>query len=109
MLRICLLGRCYFCTGPVESSRYSTGKPFIAIGMAFNENERYFYEVLVLADNLGKRLMPAGFQYSVELLRSQGVTKIITATNWTNKAFLRSVLSSWFHFAWYGVKERSFG
>jgi len=85
-----LAGYTFFCTGPVEAQRNSGGSAFTGIAMEFSESVRYLYKAYVLPKYRGKQIAQHIIRFALTDFKQSGVEFIVTTTDWTNTAFLRT-------------------
>ena len=88
-----LAGYMFLCTAPVNPDRNSGGKIYTGIGLEFNERTRYLYKVLVVPSFRGKGIASNMMRFAARHFYSQSIACIVTTTDWTNSAFLRSTKS----------------
>ena len=85
-----VIGLIFLGEGEVPARHNSGGSLFNGIGVATPKGAFYLFKVDVLESHRGKRANAAMIAYAVKSLASEGLESIVTTTDWTNQAFLKS-------------------
>jgi len=86
-----LAGYTFFCSSPVKPENNSGGQKFNGIGLTFPHHVRYLYKAYVVAAYRGRGVATAILSYAVSYYKSVEVSHLVTTTDWTNTAFLRTL------------------
>ena len=86
-----LAGYIFFCRSPVEPEKNSGGSKFTGIGLEFPLQVRYLYKAFVLPEYRGKGVANSILHSAINRFKADGVTHIVTTTDWTNSSFLQAV------------------
>jgi len=84
------IGILFLGTGTVPSRHNSGGSAFNGISVDIPSGAFYLFKVDVLASHRGKRANAAMIAFAIESLESEGLQSVVTTTDWTNQAFLKS-------------------
>jgi len=76
--------------GEIPAHHNSGGTPLYGIGMSLPRGVSYIFKCFVLPDMRGKGVLTHLLEAVKSELREQGISHLITTTDWTNKAALRS-------------------
>ncbi len=80
----------WFASDQVAAEHNSGGSKFAGIGLQLPEEMVYLFNAFVSPEYRGQSLNHSIFQKAGEQFVSDGKTRIITTTDWTNKAFQKS-------------------
>ena len=85
-----VIGLLFLASGSVAGRHNSGGSHFRGIELSLPEGVNYLFKVIVKPEYRGRRVNPAMIAFAAEQLALEGLTTIVTTTDWTNNAFLRS-------------------
>jgi len=76
--------------GEIPAHHNSGGTPLYGIGMSLPSGVSYIFKCFVLPDMRGEGVLKHLLEAVKSELREQGISHLITTTDWSNKAALRS-------------------
>ncbi|MFK7995724.1 MAG: hypothetical protein AB8B87_16420 [Granulosicoccus sp.] len=86
-----VVGLLFLVSDTVAARHNCGGSPFRGIGLDLPEGVHYLFKVEVAARSRGMHVSAAMLTYAVQQLEDSSPCFVVTTTDWTNRAFLKSV------------------
>ena len=90
------VGLLFMASNRIAARHNSGGPQFNGIGMTLPTGVHYLFKVLIKPEFRGKRINTSMIVFAIEHLKSAGLKTIVTTTDWTNVAFLKSAATTGF-------------